>query len=58
LASRLASPSLKRWTRDRRWRATLKWPNDVFIDGAKASGIMLDSGAVAAGGHLGRSPSV
>lgn len=25
-------------------RATLKWPNDVFIDGAKASGIMLDSG--------------
>ncbi|HYD85873.1 MAG TPA: biotin--[acetyl-CoA-carboxylase] ligase [Vitreimonas sp.] len=27
-------------------RATLKWPNDVFIDGAKASGIMLDSGAL------------
>lgn len=25
-------------------RATLKWPNDVFIDGKKASGIMLDSG--------------
>ncbi len=25
-------------------RATLKWPNDVFIDGVKASGIMLDSG--------------
>jgi len=25
-------------------RATLKWPNDVFIDGMKASGIMLDSG--------------
>jgi BirA family biotin operon repressor/biotin-[acetyl-CoA-carboxylase] ligase len=25
-------------------RATVKWPNDVFIDGAKASGIMLDSG--------------
>src|SRR5436190_23655448 len=24
-------------------RATLKWPNDVFIDGAKAAGIMLDS---------------
>lgn len=27
-------------------RATLKWPNDVFIDGAKASGILLDSGAL------------
>jgi len=27
-------------------RATLKWPNDVFIDGAKAAGIMLDSGAL------------
>ncbi|MBI3438600.1 MAG: biotin--[acetyl-CoA-carboxylase] ligase [Proteobacteria bacterium] len=25
-------------------RATLKWPNDVFVDGMKASGIMLDSG--------------
>ncbi len=25
-------------------RARLKWPNDVFIDGMKASGIMLDSG--------------
>lgn len=25
-------------------RATLKWPNDVFIDGTKAAGIMLDSG--------------
>ncbi|HVY86531.1 MAG TPA: biotin--[acetyl-CoA-carboxylase] ligase [Caulobacterales bacterium] len=27
-------------------RATLKWPNDVMIDGAKASGLMLDSGAL------------
>lgn len=30
-------------------RVTLKWPNDVFIDGAKASGIMLDSGALSGG---------
>lgn len=30
-------------------RATLKWPNDVFIDAAKAAGIMLDSGALGAG---------
>lgn len=27
-------------------RATLKWPNDVLIGGAKISGIMLDSGSV------------
>ncbi|MGH6952010.1 MAG: biotin--[acetyl-CoA-carboxylase] ligase [Vitreimonas sp.] len=27
-------------------RATLKWPNDIFIDAAKAAGIMLDSGAL------------
>ncbi|HWA00862.1 MAG TPA: biotin--[acetyl-CoA-carboxylase] ligase [Caulobacterales bacterium] len=25
--------------------ASLKWPNDVLLDGAKASGLMLDSGA-------------
>ena len=30
-------------------RATLKWPNDVFIDDAKASGIMLDSGTLTSG---------
>jgi BirA family biotin operon repressor/biotin-[acetyl-CoA-carboxylase] ligase len=27
-------------------RVSLKWPNDVMLDGAKAGGIMLDSGAL------------
>lgn len=40
--------------------ATLKWPNDVFLDGAKASGIMLDSGgpwaALAFGVNLAAAP--
>jgi len=30
-------------------RVRLKWPNDVFIDGAKAAGLMIDSGAMAPG---------
>ncbi|MGE0742275.1 MAG: biotin--[acetyl-CoA-carboxylase] ligase [Hyphomonadaceae bacterium] len=30
-------------------RASLKWPNDILIDGAKAGGILLDSGAHANG---------
>lgn len=30
-------------------RARLKWPNDVFLDGAKACGLLLDSGAAAPG---------
>jgi BirA family biotin operon repressor/biotin-[acetyl-CoA-carboxylase] ligase len=35
-------------------RTKLKWPNDVFIDGMKACGIMLDSGP-AAGPSVGSS---
>jgi BirA family transcriptional regulator, biotin operon repressor / biotin---[acetyl-CoA-carboxylase] ligase len=31
-------------------RVGLKWPNDVMIDGAKAAGVLIDSGAAADGG--------
>lgn len=31
-------------------RVALKWPNDLLLDGAKVSGLMLDTGA-APGGH-------
>ncbi|MGE3142517.1 MAG: biotin--[acetyl-CoA-carboxylase] ligase [Hyphomonadaceae bacterium] len=31
-------------------RAALKWPNDLMLDGAKAAGLLIDSGS-APGGH-------
>lgn len=41
-------------------RTTLKWPNDVMLDGAKAAGILLDNGgvwlALAFGVNLASSP--
>jgi BirA family biotin operon repressor/biotin-[acetyl-CoA-carboxylase] ligase len=35
-------------------RSMLKWPNDLILEGAKAAGIMLDSGAAVAGGGPGK----
>ncbi|MBY0564464.1 MAG: biotin--[acetyl-CoA-carboxylase] ligase [Hyphomonadaceae bacterium] len=41
-------------------RTTLKWPNDVMVDGAKAAGILIDNGgswlALAFGVNLASSP--
>ena len=32
-------------------RAKLKWPNDVLLDGAKISGLLIDCGGLKSGGH-------